>query len=146
MAIAVRLGVIDLQRLAQRLTLFLHAEGQDRTIATDRGRAGAAVEVVRHDDALAGGLVEMYVAVDTAGKDEEAGGVDHLVCVRQVGCERSDPAVLDTDVADEGVTRRHHRSIADHRIEAHQSLLLVEVFSSPWRSPLRRRGSGRGPR
>ena len=77
-AMAVGLGVIVLHHLAQDLPLLLHGERQHHGVAAERRRARAGVEIVGHDDAGAGRLREMHVAVDAAGQHQHAARVDDL--------------------------------------------------------------------
>ncbi len=124
MASAFGLGVIDLQRLAKALALLLHAEGENRAVAADRRRPGARVEVVCHDDAVAGRLVEMDMAVDTTRQNEQSCRVDHLIGFGKLCRKGSDAAVLDAHIAHERVARCDHRAVSDDRIEAHDPFLL----------------------
>ena len=61
-------------------------------VAAERRRARAALEVVGHDDAGAGRLREMHVAVDAAGQHQLAARVDDLLGVAEIVAERRDPA------------------------------------------------------
>ena len=76
MAFAFCERMIFAQRFAQRLPFLLQAERQHRGVAAERRRARAGGKAVRHDDAVAGGLREMDVAVDAAGQHQPAGRVD----------------------------------------------------------------------
>src|ERR1700689_5831924 len=103
MAFAFRQGVIFAQRLAQGLALFLKAERQPRGVATERSRARATGKTVRHDDAIARGLREMDVAVDTAGQHQVPGRVDHGCRRAEIVAEGHDLAVANADIAGKGV-------------------------------------------
>jgi hypothetical protein len=117
-ALPVRLGVIGLERFAQGLALLLHAEREDGGVAAERGRARPALETVGHQDAGPGGLGEVDVAVDPAGKDEPPGRVDHLEGVAEVMPESRDPSTPDGDVAGEGVGGGRDRAAANDGVEA----------------------------
>ena len=69
-AIAIGLGVIVPYRLTQAVSAFLQTERQHRGVATEGGGAGAAFEIVGHDDAGPARLGKVDVAVDAAGQDE----------------------------------------------------------------------------
>ena len=118
-ALAVGLGVILLHHLAQAFALLLHGERQHHGVAAEGRGAGAGGEVVGHDDAGAGRLGEMNVAVDAAGQDQFALRIDDLPCVAEVRAERRDAAAGDADVALEGVGSGGDRAAADDGVEAH---------------------------
>ena len=83
-AIALGFDVILLHHLAQRLTLLLHGKRQHHGVAAERRCARAGFEIVRHDDARAGRLREMHVAVDAAGQHQLAARVDDLRRVTEI--------------------------------------------------------------
>ena len=117
-AVALRERVIGTQRRAQRLALFLQAEGQDGGVAAEKRRARAALEIVGHHDPLAGGLRDVDMAVDTAGQDVAAGGVDLLRPARQRLADLDDPPVAHTEIGREDIRSRGDRAAANDEVEA----------------------------
>ena len=67
MTVALGLGMVGRDRLAQSLALFRQAEGQHGGVAAGHRRAGGGGEIVGHLDAGAGGLGDVDMAVDPAG-------------------------------------------------------------------------------
>ena len=61
----------------------------------------------------------MHMAVDAAGQDQKAGGIDNFFGSPEVCSQRRDLAAADTDIAAEGIRRCRHRAAADNCIESH---------------------------
>ena len=121
-----RLLMIVLDALAERLAARLQGEREHGGVAARRGAAGAALEPVRHHDARSHRLVEMDVAVDAAGEHQEARRVDLGGAARQVVGQGDDAAVLDPDVASADVGRRDDGSAANDEIKVHRCLSAAE--------------------
>ena len=119
-ALAVRQGVIGLQRLAQGLAFRWQTEGQHGGVAAEQSGPGSALEIVRHDDAVAGGLRDMDMAVDAAGQDELAARIDLAPGAAEVPTELDDLAALDGDIRLEHVRCRRDRAAADDEVERHR--------------------------
>ena len=118
-AMAVGLGVIMLHHLAQAFALLLHGERQHHGVAAERGGAGAGGEVVGHDDAGAGRLGDVDVAVDAAGQHQQAARIDDVGRIAEIFAERRDPPAADADVALKRVGRGCDRAAADDGVERH---------------------------
>ena len=80
---------------------------------------GAALEVVRHDDAGSRGLGDVDVAVDTARQHQAPGRIDDLGGLSEVVAERRDLLPANADVAGEGVGLCRDRAAADDGVETH---------------------------
>ena len=118
-AIAFGFPLIFGDRLAQGLPLGLQAEGKDGGVSTDGGRARAGLEIVGHDDAGAARLVEMDVAVDTAGHDQQAGGIDDLRRALQLTGKDGDAAARYPDIGLEAIRGRDDGAALDDRVQLH---------------------------
>ena len=118
-ALALRLLVIVLDALAQRLAARLKGERQHGGVAAGRGAAGAALEAIGHHDPRPHRLVEMDVAVDAAGEDQETRSVDLGRGARQAAGQSGDAAVLDADVAFADIRGGDDGSSANDEIKFH---------------------------
>ena len=118
-AAPVRPLVVVGHRPAQRLALELAHEGHDGGVAAAGGGDGAGAEVVGGaGTGLRRGLVEVHVAVDAAGQDEHAGGIQLLLAALERFAERGDASVPNADVGGEAVGGGHHGASPDNQIEA----------------------------
>jgi hypothetical protein len=124
-ALALRLLVIALDALAQGLPTRLQRKREDGGVAARRRAAGAALEPVRHDDPRTHGLIEMDMAVDSAGQDQQARSVDLGSGARQVLRQGDDTAVLDAHIAFAHVGGGDHRSTANDQIKLHSHYPLL---------------------
>ncbi len=89
---------------------------EDRGHAAQRGRAGAALQVLL---VLVAGLAEMHLGVDHPGQDVEAGGVDDLGRgVAAVIANPGDAPVADGEIRLDAPARRHQRAAAQDQIVA----------------------------
>ena len=117
------LVVIDLKRVTQAVALFLHAEAQDRGIATHRGGAGATFKIIGHDNAIPRWLGDMDVAVDPAGHDIKPGGIDDVGTVGQVigqvVGECRNFTTDDANVGNEGVACGDNGAVFDNAVKLH---------------------------
>jgi hypothetical protein len=120
-ALALRLFVITLDALTQRLPARLQRKREDGRVAARHRTAGPALEPVRRHNPRTLGLVEMDVAVDSAGQDQEAGSVDFGGGARQVFGERDDPAAFHADIAFADVGGGDHCSAANDQIKFHSA-------------------------
>ncbi len=111
-----RRRAVLLDHLAQRLAAMLRGERDHRRRAAERRGDGGAVEIVGADDAKAGALLDMAMAVDGPGHDELAARVDLARRRAEAAAERDDGPVLDADVAMLGVGGRHHRAVFDDEV------------------------------
>ncbi len=102
-AAAVSFLVIGGDHLAQGFALLLHGEGQHHGVAAEGCRSRRRGEIVGHDDAGAGWLGDMDMAVDAAGQEELAGNVDNLPGVVELVAQRRDAPAADADIAGERV-------------------------------------------
>jgi hypothetical protein len=129
-ATAVGLGVILLHDLPQTLALLLQGERQHHGVAAEGGGAGARRKVVGHDDAGAGRLRQMNMAVDAAGQHQLAGGVDGLLGLAEALAQRRDPPAIDADITLERVGCGGDRAAADDGVEGHGHLLAFSIHFS----------------
>jgi hypothetical protein len=102
---------------AQCLALLLAGKRDHRSSTPAGSGQGAAEKIVGHYRTVAGGLIEMHMAVDAAGGDMTPGRIDLREPRRQVQAQRRDAAVADADVAGEGICGSDHTSVADDRVE-----------------------------
>ncbi|MNR34630.1 hypothetical protein D3C85_1524190 [compost metagenome] len=96
---------------------MLGRERHDGGVAAISRGHGCAVPVVRAQHAHAGQLFDVAVAVDAAGHDQPAGGVDGALARRQFGRNRGDDAVHDADVADEIGIGRDNAAVVQGQVE-----------------------------
>ncbi len=133
--LAVRLGVIVLDRLAQPLPALLQAERDDRRVAAKRGGAGAAFEIVGLHDIGTARLRDVHVTVDAAGQHQAVGGVNNGLGVAKVEAEARDPPILDADIAAHDVGACGDGAALNDQIERGHGL----VFLCPTRLACKRR-------
>ena len=114
--------MVALDALAQRLSARLQRECEHGGVAPRRGAAAAALEVVRHHNPRTLGLVEMDMAVDSAGQDEEARSVDLGGGAWQIFGEGDDAAIFHAHVAFADIARCGDRSAANNQIKLHVPL------------------------
>ena len=113
--------MVALDALTQGLPARLQRKRKDGRVAARRRAAGAALEPVRHHNPRALGLVEMDVAVDSAGQNQETGSVDLGGGARQVFGKRDDPAVFHANIAFADVGGGDDCSAANDQIKFHSA-------------------------
>jgi hypothetical protein len=113
--------VITLDAFTQGLPARLQRKSEDGRVAARRRAAGAALEPVRHHNPRTLGLVEMDVAVDPAGQDQESGSVDLGCRAWQILSQRDDAPVLDAHVAFAHVRGGDDGSAANDQIKLHSA-------------------------
>jgi thiosulfate/3-mercaptopyruvate sulfurtransferase len=135
-AFVARLVVIVRNACLERRAARLQRERDNRRIAADRSAAGAALEVVGHNDARTARLIEMHMAVDSAGQHEPAGGVDLGTSALDRLGQLHDDAILDADITSGDVGGGHHGATANGEIERHGRLLAFRAAfgQSTWSS------------
>src|SRR5437868_12914157 len=109
---------------------MLRRERNRRRRAAKRGRHRRAVEIVGAHDPGRGFLLDMAMAVDRAGQDQLAAGVDVTRAGREPLAECDDGAVPDTDVADGRIRGGRDRAVADHQVVVGHPMFLVTARSS----------------
>ena len=115
LALGARMIVVD--HGAERLAADRHGEGDHRGGAAAGRRPGAGTEIVAGLLPLPGLLVHMAMAVDPAGGDELARGIDHRLGVAEIITQGGDAAVLHGDVAVEEVAGGGDSGVADEEVE-----------------------------
>src|SRR5262245_23662323 len=98
---------------------MLSGKGNDRCGSTECRGYGTGVEVIRIHDAQRGHLLDVAMAVDAAGKDEHAGGINFFSGVGERWCERSNLAVGYSYVAVGLIGCSSDESVADNEVERH---------------------------
>ena len=127
-------AVVVVDRLAERVALYLAGEGDDRGRPAAGGGDGTGAEVVGHSGAVGHELVEVAMAVHAPRQDKLAGGVDVSLAGTQVFRQGDDPSPGDTDVAGDDVRCRGHPAVADHEVEiGHGSPLSYARRFMPYR-------------
>src|SRR5438477_2631731 len=109
---------------------MLRREWNHRRGAAKRGRHRRAVEIVGAHDPGRGFLLDMAMAVDRAGQDELAAGVDVTRAGREPLTERNDRSAAHADVALRRIGGGRDRAVADHQIVVGHPMFLVIVRSS----------------
>src|SRR5690606_8271299 len=99
-ALALGLGVILGERLAQASALFLNAERHDQRVSAKSGRTRTGFEIVGHNNPGPARLREMNMTVDAAGKHDASGRVDRLRGFTQTLADRRYFSRANADVAD----------------------------------------------
>ena len=120
-----RLLVVLFDALPQGLPARLQRKRQNGGVAARGRAAGAALETIRHHNPRTLGLVEMDVAVDSAGQNQQARSVDLGGGAWQIVCERDDAAVFHANVAFADVSGGDNRSAADNQIKLHSHHLWL---------------------
>ena len=128
-------AVVVLHHRRELHPAMLGREGHDRRGAAEGGRHGARVEVVGAHDARRRDLLEMAVAVDSAGQDVEAGGVDLTAAGRERLAERRDPRAVDPDVARRGGRRGDDGAVPDDQLMHGRAARhpAARISPTPWR-------------
>lgn len=128
---AFSLGAIGGKRRAEALPLLLQAEGHDRGVAADSGRAAAGKEIVGRHDARTGWLRQVDMAVYAAWHDQQAGCVDDLGRIHKPVGDGGDPAVADAEVGAKRVSGSDDGAVADHGVEMHQNVSRSSATKCP---------------
>ena len=135
-------GVVFGDDFAQGLAAMLRRKRDDSRRAAERRRHRRAVEIVGAHDPGRGFLLDMAMAVDRAGQNELAAGVDVARAGREPLAECHDRAAAHADVALRRVGGGRDRAVADHQIVVgHPMFLMIAraiARSSATRNALRR--------
>ena len=106
----------------------LRGKRDDRGGAAEGRRRGGALEGVGVHQAGGGQLLDVAVAVHTAGQHQLAARVDFLLALVEPFADRGDLSPADADVGLEAVGCGRDRAAADHQIEGlHASLSCQSV-------------------
>src|SRR5262245_11346367 len=106
--------VVLVDRAAQRRSLYLLDERNDRGGPAASGRDRSGFEVVDVKNAVELSLVNVHVRVDTTGEHQLAGCVDGSGGASKCVAKQRDPTTLNTDVASDAVGGGHHRSVTNY--------------------------------
>jgi hypothetical protein len=96
----------------------LQTKWHDGGVAAKGCRPGRALEIISHDHIRPGRLRDMNMAVDAAGQNQPAGGVDNFIRCSQIMAEGYDAPVANGDVAGKNVRRRRNRATPNDRIKS----------------------------
>ena len=118
--------VIVVDRRAQRMPLHLRRERNDRRRAAARRRTRAGLEVVGHPRRRRHRLVEVAVAVDSAGQHVAPRRVDVARAARQALAQRDDAPVAHADVGPLRVGRGDYESVPDDEVEGAAHVLHLD--------------------
>ena len=129
-----RPAVVVLDHGAELHAAVLRGERDDRRGAAEGGGHRARVEVVRAHDPGRGELVEVHVAVDAAGEDVEAAGVELPAARRQALAEGGDLPGIDADVGGEGLGGGDDRAAADDEVVGHDAGIIAPPRPTRWAS------------
>src|SRR5215469_10674398 len=108
---------------------MLCGEGNDCGCSTERRRCGRALKRIGVHQARGCKLLDMRVAVDTAGHDQLAARIDFAATRIETEAQCGDRFTADSDVGRKAIGCRHHGSATNDEIERLHRITSVGLYN-----------------